>query len=943
MRKLAVGLLSASVFSAQLTQFMASAQRNGNAVGQRRPITVSKSDNRQERRTAVPSSSQPQRHLAFQELASIIVEAQDLQNKTDAFKVLAKSANLLWLDSPTKSRLMFRQLWQLANEQLGESDEREEARTDILRYLARRDSKLAARLLEEASADSASPREVPFSQRIKGTDPTSQRLNNLASKLVQQQDNIQAANVLERALTVAVTPANLSTLTKLRQTSAGLTDAVVSRTLERMETRPTVVSLPGLYLLVDYVFPASNVDPNAATLNAPRQSLRVQYFSTSYNVLRKSLKESEALLSKEQGYSANDLRFRSMFQNHLAGVLETLAPKFAPELIPELRALATEQFAALPEEAAVMSRFTRLRLSDNEAGSGDRVTDIAVALTKGDLHEAEQLLSGVEDEKVRKAVAQAIAKVAFDLYLAKSELDYALSEARKLEDHGARAIAFAQLARVARAKRDTNFSKLVVAESLSFFSQIKSSGLQALALLMLAPEAAADSIDLLRRAVTIINDLPEVSTGDSGGFDSYNLDNSLSFKDAPELQRAFSTIASDDFEGTLAVARQIEPKLIGLLARLAALEPVLKETNNKTRLSETDKKQVRNSIELGPAFLQSGKGKPAGNSAIKFAHKTSPKPNQPSGCSCSPCMIKTSLSPPTPGPWWDCASQCLRTAGVSPIQVTACGATCVFGVVPLCAICFALNATAFLFCSTYCAAYAVPPPTPHYCPLLDRVGIGKEGVNTGGDIVPLLPDCSDYEDPCLCPPRSPIIIDVAGDGFELTNVANGVMFNITGFGREPIGWTQADSDDAFLALDLNANGMIDNGTELFGNFSFQPEPAPGAERNGFAALALFDYNADGKIDSSDTVYSQLRLWQDRNHNGVSEPEELQPAHKLGLKTLFLDYRRSKRVDKFGNEFRYRARVNDFGDRQLGRWAWDVFLVSTRPRGTSIGDPPGQQK
>jgi hypothetical protein len=227
-----------------------------------------------------------------------------------------------------------------------------------------------------------------------------------------------------------------------------------------------------------------------------------------------------------------------------------------------------------------------------------------------------------------------------------------------------------------------------------------------------------------------------------------------------------------------------------------------------------------------------------------------------------------------------------------------------------------------------------PTPSPNHCSILapERDGINAGERSATRDIVPLLADCSLYEDPCLCPPRSPIMIDVAGNGFDLTNVADGVMFNITGFGREPLGWTRANSDDAFLALDLNANGLIDNGAELFGNFSAQPEPTDGAERNGFEALAVFDYNADGKIDSDDTVYSELLLWQDRNHNGVSEPEELQPMERLGLKTLFLNYRRSKRVDKFGNEFRYRARVNDFRDRQLGRWAWDVFLVSSRRRG-----------
>lgn len=227
-----------------------------------------------------------------------------------------------------------------------------------------------------------------------------------------------------------------------------------------------------------------------------------------------------------------------------------------------------------------------------------------------------------------------------------------------------------------------------------------------------------------------------------------------------------------------------------------------------------------------------------------------------------------------------------------------------------------------------------PTPSPNHCSILaperDGINARDERASTR-DIVPLIADCSLYEDPCLCPPRSPIMIDVAGNGFDLTNVSDGVMFNITGFGREPLGWTRPESDDAFLALDLNANGLIDNGAELFGNFSVQPEPAAGAERNGFEALAVYDLNIDGRINSDDPVFSELRLWQDSNHNGISEPEELHPLDRLGLKTLFLNYRRSKRVDKHGNEFRYRAKVKDARDAQRGRWAWDVFLVSGRRR------------
>ncbi|MGA2738203.1 MAG: hypothetical protein ABSG65_12240 [Bryobacteraceae bacterium] len=176
---------------------------------------------------------------------------------------------------------------------------------------------------------------------------------------------------------------------------------------------------------------------------------------------------------------------------------------------------------------------------------------------------------------------------------------------------------------------------------------------------------------------------------------------------------------------------------------------------------------------------------------------------------------------------------------------------------------------------------------------------------------------------------SSIILDPAGQGFHLTSLAGGVHFALAPGTLMQVSWTDNAFNNAFLALDRNGNGTIDSGAELFGNYTPQPPSPPGQQRNGYAALAVFDDpanggNGNGKIDPGDAVYSSLLLWVDKNHNGISEPDELVPLSAAGVFAIDLNYIELIRFDQFGNLFHYRANVEDNAGQSDPR-CYDVYL------------------
>ena len=215
-------------------------------------------------------------------------------------------------------------------------------------------------------------------------------------------------------------------------------------------------------------------------------------------------------------------------------------------------------------------------------------------------------------------------------------------------------------------------------------------------------------------------------------------------------------------------------------------------------------------------------------------------------------------------------------------------------------------------------------------------------------------------DDCRCHTpdyADPILIDLGGAGYFLTNLQNGVTFDITG-NRKPrqLAWTAVGADVGFLVLDRNGDGRIDNGSELFTGNSPQLSPpqesagstgarSPGTRpsdtasvstlpsqpaksgkrlrKSGFAALAVYDQaasggNGDGQIDANDAVYSRLRVWVDKNHDGISQPDEVRTLAELGITSISLSYQPAPWTDAFGNKFISRTAFTRERSDALGR-------------------------
>lgn len=201
------------------------------------------------------------------------------------------------------------------------------------------------------------------------------------------------------------------------------------------------------------------------------------------------------------------------------------------------------------------------------------------------------------------------------------------------------------------------------------------------------------------------------------------------------------------------------------------------------------------------------------------------------------------------------------------------------------------------------------------------VGDGGSG-GDGGGCVP--PPFGTLPEKLLAPCETPILLDIGGRlGIQTTGLDNTVRFDLNVDGHEEaITWSAPGRGQAFLALDLNHNGQVDDGGELFGDGTFVSEGIQA--EHGFEALSQYDLpdnggNADGLLNADDAVWSRLRIWSDANHDAITQVREMRPLASQDIVGLELTYFETKDLDEHGNWHRFRGYFHK-RTKVRGQWA-----------------------
>jgi len=141
---------------------------------------------------------------------------------------------------------------------------------------------------------------------------------------------------------------------------------------------------------------------------------------------------------------------------------------------------------------------------------------------------------------------------------------------------------------------------------------------------------------------------------------------------------------------------------------------------------------------------------------------------------------------------------------------------------------------------------------------------------------------------------TPVALDLNGDGVRTLSSIAGAVFDVNADGRaESVGWLA--NSDAWLALDHNQNGLIDDGAELFGSGTTMPDGSKAID--GFAALRVLDSNHDGVVDSRDDSFASLSVWVDANSNAKTDEGELKALSQVSVSSISVDSKPTALIDQ----------------------------------------------
>jgi len=140
---------------------------------------------------------------------------------------------------------------------------------------------------------------------------------------------------------------------------------------------------------------------------------------------------------------------------------------------------------------------------------------------------------------------------------------------------------------------------------------------------------------------------------------------------------------------------------------------------------------------------------------------------------------------------------------------------------------------------------------------------------------------------------TPIMLDLNGDGIHTSSITNGTQFDLDADGNlDQVGWS--DGKDAFLVHDINKDGQVNDGSELFGSSTILKDGSKATD--GYEALGALDVNKDNVINSQDTAYNELKLWIDANQDGKVDDGEMMSLKDAGVESMNLTAKNDVSVD-----------------------------------------------